>query len=74
MHLADSLLLAYLPTTAHSSTEQGTERIHTVDFLPISGPQLAEIQHETAAEPVLQLFFAVIFCGCFFLQELIFED
>ena len=54
MRLADTLSRAYLPTTARSPAEQETERIHAVDSLPISEPQLAEIQRETAVDPVLQ--------------------
>ena len=40
-----------------------TERIHAVDFLPISEPQLAEIQRETAADSVLQSLIQVILQG-----------
>ena len=39
------------------------QRIHAVDFLPISEPQLAEIQHETAADSVLQSLTQVILKG-----------
>ena len=65
MHLADTctLLRAHLPTTAHSPAEQETEWIHAVDFLPILEPQLAKIQHETAADPVLQSLTEVILKG-----------
>ena len=54
IYLADTLSCAYLPTTDHSSTEKEVERIHAVDFLAISEPQLVEIQQETAADRVLQ--------------------
>ena len=54
MYLADTLSRAYLQTTAHSPTEEETERIRAFEFLPISEPQLAEIQRETAADSVLQ--------------------
>ena len=54
MYLVDTLSRAYLPTTARSPTEEETELIHAVEFLPISEPQLAEIQCETAADSVLQ--------------------
>ena len=60
MYLADTLSRAYLPTTARSPAEEETERIHAVDFLPISEPQLAEIQRETAADSVLQCLIQVI--------------
>ena len=63
MYLADTLSRAYLPTTARSPAEEETERIHAVDFLPISEPQLAEIQHETAADPVIQSLIQVILQG-----------
>lgn len=63
MHLADTLSRAYLPTTARSPAQQETERIHAVDFLPISEPQLAEIEREAAADPVLQSLTEVILKG-----------
>ena len=63
MHLADTLSRAYLPTTARSPAEQKTERIHAVVFLPISEPQLAEIQRETTADPVLKSLTEVILKG-----------
>ena len=63
MYLADTQSRAYLPTTARSPAKQETERIHAVDFLPISEPQFAEIQRETAADPVLQSLTEVILKG-----------
>ena len=63
MYLADTLSRAYLPTTDRSSTEKEVERIHAVDFLAISEPQLVEIQQETAADPVLQSLTQVILKG-----------
>ena len=63
MYLADTLSRTYLPTTAHSPAEEETERIHAVVFLPISEPQLAEIQRETAADSVLQSLIQVILQG-----------
>ena len=63
MYLADTLSRAYLPTTTRSPAEEETERIHTVDFLPISETQLAEIQRETAADSVLQCLTQVILKG-----------
>ena len=54
MFLANTLSRAYLQTTARSPAEEETERIHAADFLPISEPQLAETQRETAADSVLQ--------------------
>ena len=53
MYLANTLSHAYLPT-ACSPAEEETERIHVVDFLPISEPLLAEIQRETAEDSALQ--------------------
>ena len=53
MYLSDTLSRAYLPTTDRSPAEKEVERIHGIDFLPISEPQLVEIQHETAADPVM---------------------
>ena len=63
MYLADTLSRAYLPTTGRSPAEEETERIHAVDFLPISEPQLAEIQRETATDSVLQSLTQVILRG-----------
>ena len=63
LYLADTLSRAYLPTTARSPAEEEIERIHAVDFLPISEPQLAEIQRETAADSVLQSLIEVILQG-----------
>lgn len=63
MYLADTLSQAYLSTTNRSPTEKEVERIHAVDFLAISEPQLAEIQQETAANPVLQSLTQVILKG-----------
>ena len=59
-HLSDTLSHAYLPTTDRSPTEKEVEQIHAVNFLAILEPQLAEIQQETAAEPVLQSLSQVI--------------
>ena len=63
MFLVDTLSRAYLLTTARSPAEEETERIHAVDFLPISEPQLAETQRETAADSVLQSLIQVILQG-----------
>ena len=65
MFLADTLSRVYLPTTTRSPAGEETERIHAyaVDFLPISEPQLAEIQRETAADSVLQSLIQVILQG-----------
>ena len=63
MYSADILSRAYLPTTARSPTEEETELIHAVELLPISEPQLAEIQRETAADSVLQCLTQVILQG-----------
>ena len=63
MFLADTLSRAYLPTTARSPAEEEMERIHAVDYLPISEPQLAEIQRETAADSMLQSLIQVILQG-----------
>lgn len=52
---------AYLPTTDPSPAEEETERIHGIDFLPIS--RLVQIQHETAANPFMQSLTQVIVKG-----------
>ena len=43
--------------------QEETDRIRAVEFLPISEPQLAEIQRETAADSVLQCLTQVILNG-----------
>ena len=63
MYLSDTLSCAYLPTTDHSPAEKEAERIHGIDFLLISEPQLVEIQHETTGEPVIQSLPQVIVKG-----------
>ncbi|XP_022793604.1 uncharacterized protein K02A2.6-like [Stylophora pistillata] len=63
MYFADTLSRAYLTTTDRSPTEKEVERIHAVDFLAISEPQLPEIQQETATDPVLQSLTQVILKG-----------
>ena len=63
MYLSDTLSCAYLPTTDHSPTEKEVKQIHAVNFLAILEPQLAEIQQETSAEPVLQSLTQVIVKG-----------
>ena len=63
MFLADTLSRAYLLATAHSPAEEETERIHAVDFRPISEPQSAEIQRETAADSGLQSIIQVMLQG-----------
>ena len=61
--VTDTLSRTYLPTTDRSLTEKEVEQIHAVDFLAILEPQLAEVQQETAAEPVLQSLTQVIVKG-----------
>ena len=64
MYLADTLSRAYLlqtPTLGKSDEE--VEGIHSVNFLPVSEPQIQEIRQETANDPVLQSLKAVILTG-----------
>lgn len=42
-YLADTLSHAYLPKTAHSLAEQEMERIHAIDFLPISADHCSRL-------------------------------
>ena len=63
IYLSDTLSRAYLSTTDRSPAEEEAERIHGSDFLPISEPQLVEVQHETAADPVMQALTQVIGAG-----------
>ena len=55
MYLADTLSRAYLP---HEH-----ERIHLVNFLSVSEPQLQEIREETSRDAILQSLKAVILNG-----------
>ena len=50
MYLADTLSRASLKNITQSKAEEETESIHATDFLPISDPQLKEIQAETARD------------------------
>ena len=56
MVLADTLSRAYLPTSERqkSETEEEVETIHMINHLPISEPQLKEIQRETTRDTTLQ--------------------
>ena len=63
MYLADTLSRAYLKNEARSPVEQEVETIHMMDFLPISEPQLREIQEATQCDPTLQALKKVIFDG-----------
>ena len=63
IYLSDTLSRAYLSTTDRSPAEEEAERIHGSDFLPISEPQLVEVQHETAADLVMQALTQVIGAG-----------
>ena len=51
MYLTDTLSRAYLPQTpTPGKSDEEVERIHSVNFLPVSEPQI----QETANDPVLQ--------------------
>ena len=63
MYLADTLSRAYLKNEARSPVEQEVETIHMMDFLPISEPQLREIQEATQCDPTLQALKKVILDG-----------
>ena len=63
MHLADTLSRAFLKTTVQSKAEEEAETIHAIDFLPISEPQLREIQAETAQDDTLQQLKKTIISG-----------
>ena len=56
MVLADTLSRACLPTSKRqkSETEEEVETIHMINHLPISEPQLKEIQRETTCDTTLQ--------------------
>ena len=58
--IADTLSRAYLPQTpTPGKSDEEVERIHSVNFLPVSEPQI----QETANDPVLQSLKAVILTG-----------
>ena len=63
MYLADTLSRAFTKTTDRSRVEEETESIHAIDFLPISEPQLREIQAETAQDDALQQLKKLIVSG-----------
>lgn len=65
LYLADTLSRAY-PPLEHlpGKTDQEVERIHSVNFLSVSEPQIQEIRGETAKDPVLLFLKAVILNGC----------
>ena len=63
MYLADTLSRACLKNTTQSKAEEETESIHATDFLPISEPQLKEIQVETAQDDTLQQLKKTIISG-----------
>lgn len=64
MYLADTLSRAYLPQEHYPGrADQEVERVHSVNFLSISEPQIQEIREETAKDPVLQTLKATILNG-----------
>ena len=55
MVLADTLSRACLPTSERQKSEtEEVETIHMINHLPISEPQLKEIQRETTRDATLQ--------------------
>ena len=64
MYLADTLSRAYLlQQQTPAKADQKVERVHSVNFLSVSEPQIQEIRGETAKDPVLQSFKAVSLSG-----------
>lgn len=64
MYLADTHSRAYLPHEHHpGKTDQEVGRIHSVNFLSVSEPQIQEIREETAKDAILQSLKAVILNG-----------
>ena len=63
MYLADTLSRAFLKSSIQSKAEKETETIHATDFLPISEPQLREIQAETSQDDTLQQLKKTIISG-----------
>ena len=64
MYLADTISRAYLPHEHHpGKADQEVERIHSVNFLSVSKPQIQEICEETSRDAILQSLKAVILNG-----------
>ena len=64
MYLADTLSRAYVPHEHHpGKADQEVERIHSVNFLSVSEPQIQEIREETSRDAILQSLKAVILTG-----------
>ena len=63
MNLADTLSRAFIKNSTQSSAEEEAESVHASDFLPISEPQLKEIQEETTQDHTLQQLKQVIIIG-----------
>ena len=64
MYLAATLSRAYLPQEHYpGKADQEVERVHSMNFLSISEPQIQEIRNETAKDPVLQTLKAPILNG-----------
>lgn len=55
MHLADTLSRAYLNTSDRSATEEETEDINMIDYLPVSVETRKNIQKATSEDATLQL-------------------
>ena len=70
VHLADTLSRAYLPHEHHpGKADQEVARIHSVNDLSVSEPQIQEIHEETARSAILQSLKAVIMHGWTSLRE-----
>ena len=63
MYLTDTLSRAFLKSTIPSKAEEEAETIHATDFLPISEPQLREIQAETNQDDTLRQLKKTIISG-----------
>ena len=63
MYLADTLSRASLKNITQSKAVEETESTHATDFLPISEPQLKEIQAETGQDNTLQQLKKTIISG-----------
>ena len=61
--IPDTLSRAYLEDNSQSQTEEETEIIHVMQFLPMSRPQFEEIQKETGGDDTLQQLKEMITCG-----------
>ena len=60
MYVPDTLSRAHLKSCERSAAEIETEHVHATQFLPMSEPQITEIQQETAKDDTMQHLMEII--------------